>query len=303
MATKRVLKKGIREIFILVILVIIAIFVGIRVIKTYSGDKYKLGKIGYTNEEISKIIELNKVDFFLNHTYHSKIIDMMRAKYYIESKLDDYLSYYDNHTEVSIDDIVAIINVGADKEFYTNVKETDLSKGNAILVNKYYKLPDDYEPDNLVNISNWYSYGSPKTSSDVYDAFLKMYKQAKKEDLTIIINDGYRSFESQKESWKKYGDDTAARVGHSEHNTGLALDIISLSTNSSNFDQSDEFKWLMKHAHEYGFILRYPKGKEYITGYDYESWHFRYLGVDLATKVYNSGLTYDEYYAYYIDNQ
>ena len=62
------------------------------------------------------------------------------------------------------------------------------------------------------------------------------------------------------------------------------------------------FNWLLKNAHNYGFILRYPKDKTYLTGYEYESWHFRYLGVDLATKVYNEGITYDEYYAYYLDN-
>lgn len=301
MSTKRVLKKGVRESFIIFILFIIAIFVGIKVYKIYTSDVHKLTKIGYTIDEINKIIELNKQEFFLNHSYHSKLLDFMGGKYYLEKNLDKYLAYYDNHTDKSIDEIITIINVGIDKEFYTDIKETDLSKGNALLVNKFYKLNSNYSPDNLVSVSNWYSYGNQKLSEEVYDKFLDMYSAAKKNNLEIIINDTYRTLEEQQDSWDAYGDSIAARAGHSEHNTGLAIDVISPNSNSDNFDQTDEFKWLSTHAHEYGFILRYPKGKEYITGYDYESWHYRYLGKDLATKVYESGLTYEEYYAYYLE--
>ena len=96
-------------------------------------------------------------------------------------------------------------------------------------------------------------------------------------------------------------DDYASRPGFSEHQTGLALDIVTDNIIGNEFENTDEFKWLQENAHLYGFILRYPKDKEYITGYNYESWHYRYVGKELATKIKESGLTYDEYYAYYCE--
>ena len=95
-----------------------------------------------------------------------------------------------------------------------------------------------------------------------------------------------------------YADNYSARAGHSEHQTGLAIDIGSTKT---SFEYTNEFKWLQEHAHEYGFIMRYPKGKTWITGYEYEPWHYRFVGVDAATKIFEEGITFEEYYAKYID--
>ena len=112
------------------------------------------------------------------------------------------------------------------------------------------------------------------------------------------IYDEYKDLKGE-----EYADEYAARPDYSEHQSGLALDIITYGASGETFDTTDAFKWLQKNAHKYGFILRYPKDKEDITGYAYESWHYRYLGKDLATKVKKSGLTYDEYYAYYLDKE
>ena len=87
-------------------------------------------------------------------------------------------------------------------------------------------------------------------------------------------------------------DTYSARAGHSEHQTGLAFDVGKIDDNYGN---TKEGVWLKNNAHIYGFIIRYPKGKEHITGYKYEPWHIRYLGVDIATKVYNKGVTLEEY--------
>ena len=141
----------------------------------------------------------------------------------------------------------------------------------------------------------------------VLSAFKNMWSAAKKQDLTLIVNSSYRDYKSQEEVWnyyddlrgEEYADSIAARAGYSEHQTGLALDIITYGANKNNFEKTDEFKWLEKNAHKYGFILRYPKGKEDITGYAYESWHYRYVGIETATEIYNKKITYDEYYAYY----
>jgi len=80
------------------------------------------------------------------------------------------------------------------------------------------------------------------------------------------------------------------------------LDIYSKECQTqSGFKDSKTYAWLIKNAHKYGFILRYPEGQQKLTGYNYESWHYRYVGVELATKVYEEGITYDEYYAYYLE--
>ena len=178
-------------------------------------------------------------------------------------------------------------------------KVVDISNVN-MLVNKYYYL-GEYKPENLVNVKNWYAYGEQRLNKETYEAFINMFNAAKKEDLTIIINQGYRSYNTQVNTYKRYDDDYAAKAGYSEHQTGLAIDVITPDSDGETFDTTKEFAWLQNNAHKYGFILRYPKDKKYITGYEYESWHYRYLGTDLAKKVYESGLTYDEYYAYYLD--
>lgn len=160
-------------------------------------------------------------------------------------------------------------------------------------------------------MSNWYSYGTQKLTKETYDAFINMYNKAKEQDIKLIINSSYRNYQNQENTYnelkKTYGtnraDNQAARPGHSEHETGLAFDIFTPgNTTTSNFEESNAYAWLKEHAQEFGFIERYPKGKEYLTGYNFESWHWRYVGVDIATKIKEEEITFDEYYAYYIDN-
>ena len=184
---------------------------------------------------------------------------------------------------------------------------TDLSKGVAMLVNKKYQLPNNYIPDNLVLIDEIYSIKG-MAQKEACNMFIKMATDALKKDLHIINESSYRSYERQKELFDieynekgEFAKNCIAEPGHSEHQTGLAFDFCTNQCNMYDFEQSDEFTWLSKNSYKYGFILRYPKGKEHITGYKYEPWHYRYLGIDLATKVYQSKLTYDEYYLKYIE--
>ncbi len=157
--------------------------------------------------------------------------------------------------------------------------------GGILIANKTYALPANYAP------------GAQKVATD---AFAQMKADAAKEGLNLFIVSGYRSYEYQKNLYNRYvardgkaeADTYSARPGHSEHQTGLAFDICSLET---SFENTAEGKWLAANAHKYGFILRYPKGKQQITGYIYEPWHFRYIGVDKATAVYQSGLCLEEY--------
>lgn len=154
-----------------------------------------------------------------------------------------------------------------------------------LIANKSFALPANY---------------APGVQQEATDGFETMRKAAQAEGISLWIRSGYRSYDYQKQLYNNYvardgkaaADTYSARPGNSEHQTGLAFDLNSLET---SFGETAEGKWLAANAHKYGFIIRYPKGKQNITGYIYEPWHVRYLGVDVATKVYNSGLCLEEY--------
>ena len=164
--------------------------------------------------------------------------------------------------------------------------DTQLTYIDGILIaNKTYALPADY---------------APGVDPDAQAAFDKMQSAAAAEGLNIYISSGYRSYDYQAGLYERYeersgkaeADRYSARPGHSEHQTGLAFD---LNTIDITFADTAEYDWLKVHCAEYGFIIRYPENGESVTGYMYEPWHIRYLGVDTAKKVYDSGLTLEEY--------
>ena len=157
-----------------------------------------------------------------------------------------------------------------------------------LIANKTYSLPSDY--------------GNGLTST-TQSAFDKMNADAKSLGLNLWIASGYRSYATQKRLYNNYvssdgkeaADTYSARPGYSEHQTGLAFDLNSVE---ESFANTDEGKWVKDNCYRYGLIIRYPKGKESITGYIYEPWHLRYVGVELATKLYNNGdwITLEEYF-------
>lgn len=138
------------------------------------------------------------------------------------------------------------------------------------------------------------------------EAFRKMADAARAEGLTLMNISGYRSYSLQDWLYKTYAaqdgyalaDTYSSRPGYSEHQAGLATDINSVEVSFAN---TAEFRWLQEHAADYGFIMRYPDGLEYITGFSYEPWHYRYVGVESAQQIVREGLTFDEYYAYYVE--
>lgn len=176
------------------------------------------------------------------------------------------------------------------KEVFTlkNVQVRDgITYINGILIaNKSYSLPSDYNPG--------------KVLPEAQAAYDEMRADAKKAGYDLKIVSGFRSYAYQNQLYNSYvardgkaaADTYSARAGYSEHQTGLAMDI---NNASGYFDNTPEAKWLAENCYKYGFILRYPKGKENITGYKYESWHVRYLGKQIAQEVYNSGLTLEEF--------
>ena len=166
-------------------------------------------------------------------------------------------------------------------------KKDGLTYVNGILiVNKTYSLPKDYDPG--------------KINDEAKKSFEEMREAASKDKITLWIQSGYRSYKTQDELYNNYvkqngkekADTFSAKPGHSEHQSGYAMDLNIID---SSFEGTKEAIWIEKNCYKYGFIIRYPKGKEKITGYKYEPWHIRYLGKENAKKVYESGLTLEEY--------
>lgn len=308
---KRIKKKPIIMLVIIIVLIIFGIVYAVKTINYHKTYEYKLLQIGYTKEEVTKLEKLNDKtkDYLLTIEYNEDVISLLNEKYFIEKNLKSYIEY-SKENKKNFTDVVAIVNVGANNDWYTNTKKSDITKNELMLTNKFYNLDNTYNSDNMVSVSKQYSYGdSQMVTSETFDAFLNMFNAAKKEDLTLIINSSYRSYEEQEKVYNEfkntYGEDyansRAAKAGFSEHQTGMAIDIQTYGSSASTFEEFDEFKWLSENGHKYGFILRYPKDKEYLTGYEYESWHFRYVGVEAATYIYENNITFDEYYAYFVE--
>ena len=178
-----------------------------------------------------------------------------------------------------------------------------------IVANKTRMLPANWKPNDLVTIRVPYR-GRNEAKylrREASDALTSLFENARKGGIALCGISGFRSYELQKSVYYKYtkqlGEKTAeivsAKPGTSEHQTGLSIDISAKSINyalSNSFANTREGKWLAENAAEFGFILRYPKGKEAITGYVYEPWHFRYIGRELAIDITKKGMTLEEYY-------
>lgn len=164
-----------------------------------------------------------------------------------------------------------------------------------LIVNKSYPLDSSYEPkEPYKEITSDYLYGPDYLDKTVMEKFISMKESAKDAGYELKITSGYRSYKVQVDLYNNYaardGKDAAdtysARAGYSEHQSGLCFD---LNGTNKNFLETPTGAWVNEHAADYGFILRFPKDKESETGYNYEAWHFRYVGVELAKKLYNNG--------------
>lgn len=236
--------------------------------------------------------------------------ELQEQKYFIENNLSRYINYYNNNSDLDWKDIVTNVNTNIDNEFYNNDMDTDTSKGILMITNKFYKLTSDFEGLNLVKVSEDDSmYGRTYyLNEEAYEHFKEMVSDARSIGLDFGIYSAYRSYDTQVNLYNNYvkrdgvalADTYSARAGYSEHQTGLAVDLRSRTMNTSYFEETNEYKWLKDNAHKYGFIIRYPEEFVYITGYQFEPWHYRYCGKEAATIIYNEGITFDEYYEYYV---
>ena len=216
-------------------------------------------------------------------------------------RLDRYQAWLGEHPEDSEETAVFQVNMDMDQAFYSLIWEVADPASLAVLVNKHYTLPAGYIPE-LEALGK--SYGAGSLRPEAAQAFRTMADAAKADGISLRSVSAYRSYKTQRSTYGRYlklykqaaVDTFSARPGHSEHQTGLALDINVAST-KAHFENTPAFAWLKEHCAEYGFILRYDLGKEAITGYRFEPWHYRYVGVETAKAIMEQGLAYEEYLA------
>lgn len=280
--------------------------------KEMSSDEYiykeDLLHLGYNLNDIeviqNKISNMDVKEYFLKEKYNN-VSSYINALNFIPKNISRYVNYHNKNQNMDYDNIILNVNMNLDYDFYTNVNTLHNYLDITTLVNKYNKLPDNYEIDDLVTLDNEYSKKGEKVREAIYNDLKKMFDEAKKDNINLNVISGFRTNEKQdtlfNNSIKKNGLDHAliysAKPGYSEHQLGLAIDINSVE---ESFKNTNEYKWLKNNSYKYGFIERYPEGKENITGFGYEPWHYRYLGVDVATKIFTENITYEEYVAKFL---
>lgn len=283
-----------------VIITIIILFLLSIIIKN-AFFKGKLSKLGYSKEEI-KIInknlskkEIDKID-----SYYKNLASYSSISYFHIENMDRY-DNLKKSSDYNNEEIIMRVNTNIDKPYYTDVKNIINPNDNLVLVNKYYAFDESYVPEDLTQVENTYM------RKEAADNMVKMVTDMRTQGLTVILLSGYRGYNKQvmlyngyiKKDGKDKADTYSARPGHSEHQSGLAMDLSNTWDLYEGFENTPEFAWLSDHAHEYGYILRYTKDKVYMTGYVYEPWHYRYVGIDVATKIHDENLTFEEYCVLY----
>ena len=236
--------------------------------------------------------------------------EFSKLSYYKDENLDRYKSYQTNNPNLSIEDIVTRVNLNLDKAPYTDTIPSINLNTNYLLVNKFNYLGSDYIPNNLELLDNSYAKSGIYLVKEAKDNIERLIDKAKNDGMNIRVISAYRSYSYQENLYNNYvkndgvelADTYSARPGYSEHQTGLVVDVTRAFDNFNNFENTNEYNWMLENAANYGFILRYPKDKENITTYSFEAWHYRYVGVELAQKIKASNLTFDEYYVRYLES-
>lgn len=281
-------KKKLYEVTLIVTDDVAPIIEGVQNIEIYEGEELDLLKAvkatDNSHDEVSLILKgeydiTKKGEYLLTYEAKDKVGNVTTKEFTLTVK-EKVVEKPNGNTNASK-------IVGTTKKGYKiEMKNGAYYINNILIANKTYSLPSTYTPGLLPELNN---------------AFEKLKNAAAEDGISLKIISGFRSYHSQNSIYnnyvardgKKEADTYSARPGHSEHQTGLAIDVNSLMF---DFGETKEGKWLQNHAHQYGFIIRYPEGKEAITGYRYEPWHLRYVG-ELSKELYNDGnwITLEEY--------
>ena len=221
-----------------------------------------------------------------------------------------YEAYHARNPELPFSRVIAYVNAGVDIAGYSYIQTISNPDDTALMINKNFALPLGYEPADMVDIG----YGS-RLREEAAEHFLQMKADMFDLGYRIYVISTFRSFQTQAGKYnaalasftRDYAERQFARPGHSEHQTGLAADILQRmisreeSMSSIRFEHTGEYAWLRENAHTYGFIQRYPREYRDIHGFIFEPWHWRYVGVDIATAMYDEDISlFEEYYGMYL---
>lgn len=227
--------------------------------------------------------------------------------YYESSRLERYQNYSQLHSEFSPEDVVWRVNAGLDLTQFTDaelITEDQLNNDLLIVVNKYHRVPNDYQPPDLVQNAD----GCIMRAA-VQKAFDRMKADAQTQGYVLRAASGYRSVSYQEELYQSYlaqdsqenVDRYSARAGYSEHHTGLAVDVFGSQDGLNEFVNTPEYTWVRQNGAQYGFMIRYTAPWEDVTGYQDEPWHLRYVGIDAATEMKEQNIsTLEEYREKYV---
>lgn len=277
--------------------------------KNFIKNINKLLEKGYNDSDINIIFSHGNDEEVSRFTKREKIRYLEEFYSISYAKLDNYDRYvhYSDDTGEDEETTVLFVNLDMDKNDYEDpVIVTKYSTD--MLVNKHRSLTDKFVPNDLVTISKEYASEDDLQASKVaVDAFIKMSKAAEAEGYSLVINSAYRSYQEQldlidfyKNAYgQSYVDKYVAKAGFSEHQTGLSFDIGSRTANV--FQNSKEYTWMEENAYKYGFIRRFTKKYELITGFRNEPWHFRYVGEKIAKEIHEKGMSFEEYWANFLD--
>ena len=292
-------------------------------VQTYFENSYNKKLLDVINEEgfiasnmadyikYSEYGDTKTVIYLVNNGYFNNelTVELFKDKWFIMDNLDLYLKYGEVISDIR--ELVEYVNTSAYLKGYEDYKDADTEAGNLIIGNKLSYL-GDYVPEDLVSVDDDYiMQDGVMLKSEAYEHLKEMFETAREEGYYFYISTAYRSYDFQKALYDSYllkdsvevVDSYSSRPGFSDHQTGLALDIGMPGYKFDAFTDTAECKWLHNNAYKYGFILRYPEGKENITKYTYESWHFRYVGVEVSTYIYETNITLEEYVAYFGGNR
>ena len=290
---KKLKTKNFLVFIIIIILIITSIIYGINKSKNNNTN----------SKEQNKIENKDKV----NNT--KELTELEKAKkdlaYYKDEYEDAYKEYREKNKDLSIEKVITNVNIGLNYDYYTHTKATKDLNTNTILVNKYNYLTEDYVPENLQTVDKKYSSKTLQLVDYAKEAFEELSEAASKENYTVLAMSSYRSYQYQYNLYNRYvstdgveaADTYSARPGYSEHQTGLAVDVYNGKEDFTNFEKTKEYNWMQDNAYKFGFILRFPKDKVLETGYQYESWHYRYVGKEIAKYIHDNNLCFEEYYA------
>lgn len=268
----------------------------------------KLLDKGYSNSDVSIIITHGNDNDVTEFAKRERVKYLEEFYEYSFAKIkyyDRYLKYTDETGEDERTSIIHV-NLNMDKVEYEDAIEINKFSYD-MLINKYNFVNEKFEPDDLISIPKEYSDEKMMANRVAVNALVQLIESAKIDGYEIEINSAYRSYQDQIdiiEFYRKwYGDNYVnnyvARAGFSEHQSGLAFDLG--SSTSKTFLQSKEYKWMQENAHKYGFIIRFYKKVESITGYKSEPWHYRYVGKEIATYIHDHDISFEEYYAMFLD--